>query len=82
MQLFRQSGTLYDNDNMRDNDGDDDEGYYDDDDDEDNDDGNDDNDEDEEEDCYDQVSWKDSESETKFALVTLKHFCMSILLIS
>ena len=68
---------------MHDNDGDDDEGYYDDDDDEDNDDGNDDNDEDEEEDClYDQVSWKDSESETKFALDTLKHFCMSILLIS
>ena len=82
MQLFRQSGTLYDNDNMHDNDGDDDEGYYDDDDDEDDDDGNDDNDEDEEEDFYDQVSWKDSESETKFALDTLKHFCMSILLIS
>ena len=73
MQLFRQSGTLYDNDNMHDNDGDDDE---------DDDNGNDDNDEDEEEDCYDQVSWKDSESETKFALDTLKHFCMSILLIS
>ena len=59
--------------NMHDNDGDDDE---------DNDDCNDDDDEDEEEDFYDQVSWKDSESETKFALDTLKHFCLSILLIS
>ena len=66
--------------NMHDNDGDDDEGYDDDDDAEDNDDCDDDKDEDEEEDFYDQVSWKDSESETKFALDTLKHFCTSILL--
>ena len=49
---------------MHDNDGDDDEGY-DDDDDEDNDDSDDDDDEDEEEYFYDQVSWKDSESEKK-----------------
>ena len=54
---------------MRGKNGDDDEGY----DDDDHDDGNDDDDEDEEEDFYDQVSWKDSESETKFALDTLKH---------
>ena len=54
---------------MQDNDGDDDD-----------DDGNDDDDEDEEEDFYDQVSWEDSESRTKFVLDTLKYFCMSILL--